>query len=157
MKQKICLAFALLLLVFTAVGCGDQDVDEVDNPQDSGEAEDELIIEVILGEKSAEVSATDCEKSEYEGEEAYAIRDIIELAELTETPEDYFYDFIGEDGFSPTQKGALLLTWPQLADGYLVFSTGRLMFTMDSGIEKTYNVKLLAKIVLETEQITVEE
>ncbi len=75
-------------------------------------------------------------------EEAIALRDLI--TPLLEHPEDYNYDIVSLDGYSPDG----VLTWTQFQTGYWLLSSERTIFTDPGLVSGSYRLKVLEKVVV---------
>ena len=77
-----------------------------------------------------------------QAEDALALKDLITT--LVEHPENYNYDVVSLDGYSPDG----VLTWVQFQTGYWLLSSERTIFTDPGLATGKYRLKVLEKVLV---------
>lgn len=142
----------MLAIIMTLVYCEDES--STNSP-----TEEELPVTIVCGTTEKIVNLNAFELTTFEGKPAVLISTIITASEITNVPQNYNYDFIGQDGFSPHEtKGLPLVPYEYLDEFYVVLEEMKLYYTQvfadycenTLGLEyyTAYKVRDIAKIKL---------
>lgn len=158
-------ALALLLVACAAAACGGQDVDPgTSQTTGSGGATTtasgtggtggvpHTAVDVLLsyGADSVTVDLSTLATQDYKGVAMVPLTAVWAAGKLHPDTSTLMFDFYGDDGFHPAQKGGACLTYPtgaNLAQGYLLPETRSLVWDDALGWPGCFSVKAVAKMV----------
>jgi hypothetical protein len=160
-------ARAALLLVLTAAACGGQDVDPGTSQTTGsggstssasggsgggtgGTAQGEVDITAVYGADSVTVNLAALPTQDYKGVAAVPLTAVWAASKLHPDVSTLEFDFYGDDGFHPAQKGGACLVNPtgaNLAQGYMLPDTRSLVWDDALGWPGCFSVKAVEKMV----------
>jgi len=118
----------LVLLPFVLLGCGDgwdayQDIYNAPPGEPPGQPwEGDEAVWVVLGQTAVKTALEGIVTSDFEGIAGVRLSDLIEKSQITETPEQYRYDFTATDGYNLLAKrdGDIeeLPNWENMQNGF---------------------------------------
>ncbi|MCD6499057.1 MAG: hypothetical protein J7M25_12275 [Deltaproteobacteria bacterium] len=130
------LGFLLLAFAVMAVSAGCQDGTEL-NPCDPSRA---VSVKVSHGQDSAQVDLGTLIGSRQGDYCLVPLPDVVDAAHLGMDVAGSFYDFVGQDGFQPTQVECALIDGDTLARGSVDMRTGTLVWDESLELRGCYSV-----------------
>ncbi len=149
--RKVIYLIVVLMLFTAIIGCDDESSDASTEPNP-------INIEVAYGEQVVSVNLLDFQTTAFEEKDAVVVKTIVDESGITDAPQDYEYNFVSTDGFSPVDsKGKPPVEYEYLQHGFVVLNEMRIYWDDTAvtywnsiGIEYTgaYSVKDIKTIKL---------